>query len=66
MKGENPYFYPQIAYSLVEGDEDKLDLRTKKPMNVEGMGQVANPLLTVDEGGQTLYNNDLDRWLLNN
>jgi hypothetical protein len=46
MKGENPYFYPTIPYSLVRGcDDEKLDLRMKKPANVGGaLSLNPNPL----------------------
>ncbi|CDW89156.1 UNKNOWN [Stylonychia lemnae] len=69
MKGENPSFYPTIQYSLSKYDyeDERLDLRTKKPLNMgQGLGQNPNPLQTVDDGAETLYNTDLDRWLINN
>ena len=68
MKGENPSFYPTIPYSLVRGgDDEKLDLWYKKPLNIaSGLGANPNPLQTVDDGAETLYNGDLDKWLLNN
>lgn len=68
MKGENPSFYPTIPFSMVRGgDDEKLDLRMKKPSNqAQGLGQNPNPLQVVDDGAETLYNPDLDKWLLNN
>ena len=69
MKGENPYFYPTIQYSLsrMEHDDEKLDFRSKKPLNLNGgLGANANPLQTADDGAETLYNTDMDKWLLNN
>ena len=50
MKGEHCSFYPQIAYSQIEGEEEKLDFRTKKPVDINGTGHIPNPLLTVDDG----------------
>jgi hypothetical protein len=69
MKGENPYFYPTIPFCLANsyGDDEKLELRKKKPLNMGGgVGQNPNPLQVVDDGGETLYNTDLDKWFLNN
>jgi hypothetical protein len=69
MKGEHPYFYPTIPYCLASsyGDDEKLELRKKKPLNLGGgLGQTPNPLQTVDDGAETLYNTDLDKWFLNN
>lgn len=68
MKGENPSFFPTIPYSLIKGgDDEKLDLRMKKPTNLsQGLGQNPNPLQVVDDGAEMLYNPDLDKWLLNN
>jgi hypothetical protein len=44
MKGSNPYFYPCISFSMVQGSETKLDLRSKKPENINGLGNIPNPL----------------------
>lgn len=49
MKGENAFFYPNIGYHLNPEIDEKLDLRTKKPLNIEGMGLLSNPMQ--EDGG---------------
>lgn len=66
MRGEHCKFYPNVAYSHIEGEEEKLDFRTKRPVNINNTGHLPNPLSTVDDGPQTLYDNDLDKWMLTN
>ena len=56
MKGENPYFYPTIQFSLSRqiGEDERIDLRSKKPVT----GVANSALQAVDDGAETLYNTD--------
>ena len=62
--GQHVYFYPNIQYSLLDQNINTIDFRSRKPQVVNGLGMAPDPLNIMN--AQTLYCNDMDRWILNN
>jgi hypothetical protein len=64
--GQHVYFFPNIQYVVNTGgiSDHILDFRSRRPAVVGGLGMAPDPMNFLN--AQTLYCNDMDRWILNN